>query len=82
MQTSIESETLYRHYKGNIYYVHTVAKHSETEEPMVVYQEAELGADEIFLKFDKVWCRPLDNFCSSVEVDGKTVPRFAEFEEE
>ena len=29
---------LYRHFKGNYYRVLSIARHSETTEPMVVYQ--------------------------------------------
>ena len=32
---------LYQHYKGGTYIVHTLAKHSETDEDMVVYQNVE-----------------------------------------
>lgn len=68
---------LYRHYKGNLYYAHFVAKHSETEEPLVVYQSAELLADDdIGLVLNEVWCRPLEKFCDVVEVEGKEVLRF------
>lgn len=41
---------VYRHYKGNLYRVLCVAKHSETLEDMVVYQDA---IDEA-----KVWAPP------------------------
>ncbi len=40
--------TQWRHYKGDVYTVITVARHSETKEPMVVYAH---DAD--------IWCRPL-----------------------
>lgn len=60
---------LYRHYKGPEYRVLGVARHSETEQQMVVYQA--LYGDY------GLWVRPLEMFCESVEVDGETVPRFA-----
>ena len=63
----------YRHYKGNLYEVIGVARHSETLEEMVVYRAlyGECG----------LWVRPLGMFLESVEIDGKTVPRFAYVEE-
>ena len=39
----------YRHYKGNVYEVIALAKHSETGEDMVVYQNVKKG---------DVWVRP------------------------
>ena len=68
------SETLqpalgnYRHYKGKDYEVLHVARHSETEEMLVVYRPlyGESG----------VWVRPLEMFMESITVDGKVVPRF------
>ena len=59
---------IYRHYKGSLYQVLHVAKHSETEEMLVVYRclYGEYG----------VWVRPLAMFTESVEVDGKQVDRF------
>jgi len=58
----------YEHYKGKPYRVLAVAKHSETLEEMVVYQQ--LYGEEGF------WVRPLEMFLETVEVNGKTVPRF------
>ncbi len=60
---------VYRHYKGNRYLVLGEATHSETLEPMVVYQAlyGERG----------LWVRPKAMFCESVAVDGREVPRFA-----
>lgn len=58
----------YRHYKGNDYLVIGVARHSETEEEMVVYS-ADYG------KFG-LWVRPKEMFLEKVEVDGREVPRF------
>jgi hypothetical protein len=59
----------YRHYKGNCYQVLGVARHSETEELLVVYRC--LYGDH------SLWVRPLGMFTESVIVDGRTVPRFA-----
>ena len=59
----------YRHYKGNLYEVVGVARHSETLEKMVVYR-ALYGEGGL-------WVRPMGMFLENVTVDGKTVPRFA-----
>jgi len=60
---------LYRHYKGAEYRVLGVARHSETEEEMVLYQA-------LYGDFG-LWVRPLAMFVGSVEVDGRQMPRFA-----
>ncbi len=58
----------YRHYKGNLYEVIDVARHTETEEQLVVYP-ALYGARGL-------WVRPLTMFTEAVEVDGVRHPRF------
>jgi len=59
----------YRHYKGNDYVVLGVARHSETEEELVVYRQ-DYG--------DKgLWVRPAAMFVETVVVNGVTQPRFA-----
>lgn len=60
---------LYRHYKGQQYRVLGVARHSETEEELVIYQAlyGEYG----------LWARPLSMFRESVQVDGEQLPRFS-----
>ena len=60
---------IYRHYKGQDYQVYEVATHSETEEAYVVYRPL---YGEMAL-----WIRPLSMFTETVEVDGKSLPRFA-----
>lgn len=63
----------YKHYKGNLYEVIGVAKHSETLEDLIVYR-ARHGKHEL-------WVRPLGMFLEKVEVNGKKVPRFEYLEE-
>ena len=58
----------YRHYKHKDYTVLGVARHSETEEELVVYRQ-EYGDRGL-------WVRPKQMFLETVEVDGKTIPRF------
>jgi len=58
----------FRHYKGPMYVVLGVAKHSETEEPLVVYRK-DYGDKSL-------WVRPLAMFIEKVTVDGQKVPRF------
>ena len=60
---------IYRHYKGNLYKVLTVAKHSETEEELVVY--------EALYENGGIWARPKKMFLEQVTVDGKTFNRFS-----
>jgi len=59
---------IYKHYKGNLYKVMATARHSETEEWMVVYQ-ALYGARGM-------WVRPYKMFVEKVEVNGVMVDRF------
>ena len=58
----------YRHYKEKDYEVIGLARHSETEEEMVVYRT-------LYGDFS-LWVRPLKMFMETVEVDGREVPRF------
>ncbi|HND60163.1 MAG TPA: DUF1653 domain-containing protein [Opitutaceae bacterium] len=60
---------LFRHYKGNEYRVLSLARHSETLEPLVVYQAlyGERG----------IWVRPAGMFVEKVTIGGQVRPRFA-----
>lgn len=64
----------YRHYKGRDYQVLGIARHSETEEELVVYRC--LYGD------GSLWVRPLAMFVESVVVDGRDVRRFTPVSEE
>ena len=65
---------IYQHYKGQQYRVIGVAKHSETEEELVVYQT-------LYGAFD-LWVRPLSMFIENVEINGLEQPRFSLLEAE
>lgn len=59
---------LYRHYKGGEYRVIGTARHSETDELLVVYR--------CLYDNDSLWVRPLSMFTETVRCDGEEVPRF------
>ena len=58
----------YRHFKGNVYRILHIAKHSETLEDIVVYQAmyGERG----------IWVRPKAMFEEEIERDGRRFRRF------
>lgn len=60
----------YKHHKGNYYRVIGVAKHSETQEDLVVYE----------CLYDNpksnLWVRPKKMFLETVIIKGKELPRF------
>lgn len=58
----------YRHYKGGLYTVIGIARHSETGELLVVYRP-EYG-ERAF------WVRPLAMFNETVDIEGRLIPRF------
>ncbi|TVS10433.1 MAG: DUF1653 domain-containing protein [Wenzhouxiangella sp.] len=58
----------YRHFKGGEYEVIDVARHSETEQWLVVYRP--------LYGEGRLWVRPLDLFTDQKTIDGKTRPRF------
>lgn len=58
----------YRHYKGKEYEVLGCAKHSETEEELVVYRA-------LYGDFG-LWVRPKTMFLEEVSVEGRPRPRF------
>lgn len=72
-QREIKPGRKYRHFKGNEYRVLHLARHSETEEWLVVYQ-ALYGEQGI-------WVRPLDMFLGQKELNGVIVNRFEEIPE-
>ena len=70
MQKELVLGGIYRHYKQKDYKVLHVARHSETEEKLVIYQAlyGEYG----------IWARPLSMFLEDVTLpDGRVVERFS-----
>lgn len=63
----------YKHYKGKLYEVIGIARHSETLEELVIYRalydSAEFGPNSL-------WARPKDMFLEDVTIDGQAKPRF------
>lgn len=68
---------IYKHFKnGTLHKVHFIAKHSETLEDMVIYEELYDN------KLSKFWARPLSMWEQIViDKDGNEVPRFKFVEE-
>ena len=64
----------FRHYKGGEYEYLGTARHSETEEELVLYRP--------LYNDSGLWVRPKRMFFENVVVDGKSVPRFAEIKEQ
>ncbi len=56
--SEVEVGKVYKHYKGDLYLVESIAFNSETEEKMVIYR-ALYGEN-------KLWCRPYSMFVDVV----------------
>ena len=69
----LEIGAVYKHYKGHSYKVIGVARYSETQEEMVVYEalynNSEFGENSL-------WVRPKAMFLENVIVDGQEIERF------
>lgn len=63
----------YRHFRGGEYELVGVAKHSETDEELVVYR--------CLYGEEGLWVRPLGMFAEKVDHQGETVNRFTLIED-
>lgn len=60
----------YKHYKGNLYEVLGIARHSETLEELVVYKALYQTEGE------NLWVRPIKMFTGTIEINGEHIQRF------
>lgn len=61
---------IYEHYKGQLYRMHKIVRHSESLEEYVLYEalyENKLG---------QMWVRPLKMFIEKIKVNETEQPRF------
>lgn len=72
METKIKAGQIYKHFKGDSYKIVTLAKSSDTEEWVVVYERI----TDITHTGWKVWVRPLSLFEEHVEKPDYKGPRF------
>jgi len=54
----IEVGKTYKHYKGNIYKIIAIARHSETDETMIVYKSKK---GDIWVRPQKMWNEIVDS---------------------
>ena len=61
MEQKIVIGKIYKHYKGNVYKIIAIARHSETLEDMVVYSS---------LDNSKIWVRPKSMWNEVIDSNG------------
>ena len=55
----VKIKAIYRHFKGDFYFVEDIARHSEPDEELVVYRK--------LYEDCSLWVRPLELFLSEID---------------
>lgn len=64
---------IYKHYKGGLYLILGLARHSETDEKLVAYVPLQIKSGQTG---PRITVRPYEMFFDEVIVDGVKLPRF------
>ena len=68
----IKPGQIYKHYKGDLYKIITLAKHTESEDDLVVYERiTDINHDGW-----RIWARPISMFTDIIEKDSYNGTRF------
>lgn len=73
LMAMVPSDAIFRHYKGKLYKIIQIGRHTEEHSLQVVYQA--LYQTETYGDLP-IWIRPLKMFLETVIIEGKEVPRF------
>lgn len=71
-QEDVIADSIYKHYKGNVYRVISIGIHSETLEALVVYQDVNTP--------HKSWIRPLAEWLKPCMENGTQIKRFSKID--
>ncbi len=67
MNRQVQINGLYRHFKGNIYRVLGLAKHTETNEILVIYNCCDINFPSGVEEYGDIYARPIKMFLSEVD---------------
>ncbi len=67
MNREVKAGEIYRHFKGFKAFVITIAKHSETNEDLVIYRCTNDNCDNNSNHEEGIYARPLNMFLSEVD---------------
>ena len=73
-QPTTPTKGVYRHYKGHLYEVLNIVRHSEDLSALVLYRCLDAGGAPCD---DVLWVRPHAMWSEPVTHEGRTSPRFA-----